>query len=395
MKNKDFSVRVVEEINKFRNNPKSIIKKLETFQMGLSRLRKRDPFLKDVDLFIEELNKLKKLQPLEINEQLSEVAKKEIEKFSKDEDSYVPQKFGDELKGIVPFYYLKENPCLIADSGADEPSDVLTKILLNKLDERKIGRTVLTNNDNTQIGIAHVNIKDENYVIIILCLNYVKKRSFIPLPEGYDLTQLKKAFELFDTDKDGVINPTEVAERLKRNKMDKENPQLYDLIKGLERYDYVDFPVFANEIINALNDKDSLHGLRIIFNLYVDDHKNDLVTIDHMINIADILKDKKKKIRLSHIRNYSKDVTLSFNKFKNYMFNVYDETQINNKINQVKKIQFQTHHSRVNSGVSSNYDTISTNSEYKPRNRYTHSKTGSWMSNDIIESIGLSNRKKF
>ena len=92
------------------------------------------------------------------------------------------------------------------------------------------------------------------------------------------LTQLKKAFELFDTDKDGVINPTEVAERLKRNKMDKENPQLYDLIKGLERYDYVDFPVFANEIINALNDKDSLHGLRIIFNLYVDDHKNDLVT---------------------------------------------------------------------------------------------------------------------
>ena len=65
-----------------------------------------------------------------------------------------------------------------------------------------------------------------------------------------------------------AINPTEVAERLKKHKMDKENPQLYELIKGLEKYDYVDFPVFANEIINALNDKDSLHGLRIIFNLY-------------------------------------------------------------------------------------------------------------------------------
>ena len=76
------------------------------------------------------------------------------------------------------------------------------------------------------------------------------------------------------------------------------------------------------------------------------------------------------------------------------MFTVYDENQINNKINQVKKIQFQAHHSRVNSGVSSNYDTISTTSEFK-RNKNTHSKTGSWMSDDIIESIGLSNRMKY
>jgi Ca2+-binding EF-hand superfamily protein len=394
MNKKDFSVCVVEEINKFRNDPKSIIKKLETFQKGLSRLRKKDPFLKDVDIFIEEIHKLKKMHPLAINEQLSEVAKKEVEKFSKDEDSYESLKIGEELKGIVPFYYLKENPCLIADSGADEPSDVLTKILLNKLDERKIGRNAFTNDEYTQIGIAHTNIKGENYVIIITCLNFVKKRSNVPLPEGYDLTQLKKIFDQFDTGKHGEFNPIEVAERLKKLKMDKENPQLYELIKGLDKHEIVDFPIFANEIIKAINNKDSLSGLRIIFNLYVDDHKNDLVTIDHMIDIVDELKDKKAKNKLCHIRNYSRDVTLNFNKFKNYMFKNFNEIQINNKINQVKKLQFQTYHSRVNSGVSSNYDTISTTSDPKQRNKYTHSKTGSWMSNDIIESLGLSGKKK-
>jgi Ca2+-binding EF-hand superfamily protein len=342
-KNSKFGQQVVEEINKFRTEPKSIEKKLEVFKRGLSRLRAKDPFLKEIDNFIVDCNNMKKMQKLTVNPILCEAAQNQIEAFSRDEDSYDNYLSGDDLKGIVPDYYLKENPCLIADSGADEPGDVVTKILLNKLDARKIGRNFLTNNNNTQIGYAHVLKDEDNYVIIIMCLNEAKKRSEIPLPEGYDLSELKKAFDLFDVNKEGEINPKETVEAMLSLGYDNKNPELYKIMKELEKKhpENIDFSIFANHIIDNITNKDDDYGLRRIFELFVDDFDEDTMSIQNLKKIVEELGDKNALANIKKLMETKggSSAKLSWPEFKDYMLKTYTGEQIKGKVKAVKEIQ--------------------------------------------------------
>ena len=43
---------------------------------------------------------------------------------------------------------------MVADDGADDPINVLTKILLDKQDRYKEGRDILCDSKFTQVGIA-------------------------------------------------------------------------------------------------------------------------------------------------------------------------------------------------------------------------------------------------
>ena len=172
MKNK-FSQNVIKELNKFRSNPKSIQHQCELIQKGFSRLRANDPFLKEIESFVKELEIIKPVPELTYNEVLSEAAKKELPKFRGRSD-YQKYRTGKSLKGIVPDNYLEAFPALIADDGADEPINVLTKTLLNKLDKLKEGRSILCDAKYTQVGIAHEVFDEENMVILIFASKCVE-----------------------------------------------------------------------------------------------------------------------------------------------------------------------------------------------------------------------------
>ena len=57
-----FASGVLTEINKFRENPLSVEKRLQSFKLGLSRLRANDPFIKEIESFIRDLGSLRKLK---------------------------------------------------------------------------------------------------------------------------------------------------------------------------------------------------------------------------------------------------------------------------------------------------------------------------------------------
>ena len=80
MQNK-FAQNVIKELNNFRSNPKSIQHQCELIRTGFSRLRANDPFLKEIESFLKELETLKPVPELKYNEALSEAAKKELPKF--------------------------------------------------------------------------------------------------------------------------------------------------------------------------------------------------------------------------------------------------------------------------------------------------------------------------
>ena len=142
MKDK-FEKDIISEINSFRQNPKSIQHQIEVLQKGISRLRAKDPFLKEIDDFIRTIDRIPRMQPLALNKSLCQVAPEEVKKYTRNESAYNPYLTGNQLKGIVPSGFLAQNAALIADSGADEAERVVPKLLLNKVDKDKKGRQIL------------------------------------------------------------------------------------------------------------------------------------------------------------------------------------------------------------------------------------------------------------
>ena len=132
-----FEKDIISEINSFRENPKSIQHQIEVLHKGISRLRSKDPFLKEIDDFIRTIDRIPKMKPLTINKTLCQVAREEVKKYTRNESAYIPYLTGNQLKGIVPSAFLEQNAALIADSGADEAETVVPNYYLIKLIKKK------------------------------------------------------------------------------------------------------------------------------------------------------------------------------------------------------------------------------------------------------------------
>ena len=176
-----FEKEIFNHINSFRTNPESIRHQIEILKIGLGRLASKDPFLFEIDDFIESLSKIPKMPPVVINKFLCDIAASEVKKYSKDEDNYGSFKTGKELEGILPENYMKENPALAADNGADYAESIVPKLLLNKLDEKRQGRKIMCTKEYTQVGIAKTKYNDENYYIIIFANNMPKTEGNVTL----------------------------------------------------------------------------------------------------------------------------------------------------------------------------------------------------------------------
>jgi len=323
-----FASGVLTEINKFRENPLSVEKRLQSFKLGLSRLRANDPFIREIENFIKDLGNLRRNPPLELNDTLCEAAQSQLDAFVRDPESYKNYRSGDDLIDIVPKHYLKENPVLIVDDGAEEPYEVLNKFLLNKLDPRQFGRKTLCSGDFTQIGLGHTLKDGDNYIICIFAYKKAKKHSDMALPDG-DLTELKQAFDLFDVNHEEEISPKDTVEAMKSLGYDKKNPELYRIMKELDTPDNetIDFPLFANHIINSITDKHSEDGIRTIFNLFVDDPREDTVSIINLKKIIEELGEKPSQQEIDRLLDIKGSVNakLTFDEFLDFMRRVYGE----------------------------------------------------------------------
>ena len=264
-----FAENVIKELNKFRLNPKSIQHQCEVIRKGFSRIRAGDPFLNDIEYFVKALDTMKQLPPVEINEVLSNAARKELPNW-RGRTSYKKYRRGDEVKGIIPDYYMVAKPAMVADDGADDPINVLTKILLDKQDRFKEGRDILCDPKFTQVGIAHEIFDEENMVIMIFATDYVDDEPEYELPPG-DLTELKKAFDILDTEGKEKLNIKEIMKSMDDMQFFKTNPALYSIFKDLSDKDKCSWPKFAHFANARMTDRETKEGLSTIFNLLVDD----------------------------------------------------------------------------------------------------------------------------
>ena len=273
-----FADSVIKELNKFRANPKSIQHQCELIRKGFSRIKSGDPFLNEIDYFVKSLDTMKQLPQVEYNEVLSAAAKKELPNF-RGKPSYNKYRRTDAIGGIVPEYYKVAKPALLADDGADEPINVLTKILLDKQDKFKEGRDILCDPKFTQVGIAHEMFDEENMVILIFATDYVEDEPEYELPSG-DLSELKQAFDILDVNGKQKLNMKEIMKALDDMQFFKTNPTLYSILKDLSDKEKCSWPKFASFVNARMTDRETKEGLNTIFNLFIDDPNKGTISFE-------------------------------------------------------------------------------------------------------------------
>jgi len=315
-----FAKDVIKELNKFRSNPKSIQHQCEVIRKGFSRIKSGDPFLNEIDYFVKELESMKQLPQLELNEVLSEAAKKELPNF-RGKSSYKKYRRSDNIGNIVPDYYLSASPAMVADDGADEPINVLTKILLDKQDRLKDGRDILCDPKFTQVGIAHEIYDEENMVILIFATEYIEDEPDYELPEG-DLSELKKAFDILDTEGKEKLNMKEVMQNMDELEFYKTNPTLYSILKDVSDKEKCSWPKFAYFANARMTERDTKEGLGTIFNLFIDNPDKGTITFETFKRICNEIDCGLSELQLKEIlekaTNNGDEIT--FKEFQEYMF---------------------------------------------------------------------------
>ena len=363
-----FEKDIFKEINSFRQNPKSIQHQIEVLGKGISRLKPNDPFLKEIDDFIRTIDQIPKMPPLVLNTTLSQIAKDEAKKYSRNESSYKPYLTGNQLRGILPDAFLSQNPGLIADNGADEAQTVVPKLLLNRNDKEKKGRKMLCSPEYTQVGIANTEFEGENYYVIIFSNKNVdikpvekaqlkvqekpqvqvqerQERTQIKVQEknqpkiekaqeqseqggdgepelpNIDLTELKQAFDLYDHDGSQKIKIKECIDGMKLINFDKTNPILFDIIKDLEDTEWCSWPKFAFYVYNCITDRNTDEGLRTLFDLFIDDPEKETISLPTFRKICQEVGDNMSDEELKNILEITTQSgnDISFDDFCQYM----------------------------------------------------------------------------
>ena len=313
-----FAQSVINELNKFRTSPKRIQHQCEVIRKGFSRIKAGDPFLNEIDFFVKKLDSMKQLPILEFNDVLSEAAKRELPSFR--QKNYQKYRRSEKIKGIVPEYYLVASPALAADDGADDPINVLTKILLDKQDKLKEGRDILCDPKFTQIGIAHEIYDEENRIIMIFATEYISDEPKFELPYG-NITELKRAFDILDEDGTEILKMNELMQTLNEMEFNKTDPTLYSIFKDLSNRDKCSWPKFAYYANVRMTDRESKEGLLTIFNLFIDNPEKNTITFDTFKKICQELEcgfseEKLKKILEDATINGNE---ITFKEFEQYM----------------------------------------------------------------------------
>ncbi|KRX04148.1 hypothetical protein PPERSA_11272 [Pseudocohnilembus persalinus] len=101
-----------------------------------------------------------------------------------------------------------------------------------------------------------------------------------------EIEEIREAFNLFDTEGEGRIDPKELKAAMQSLGFEQKNPTIYSMISELESQgNNIDFNEFLNAITSKLGDKESRLGINKIFDLF-DDDKSETINLTNLKRVA-------------------------------------------------------------------------------------------------------------
>ena len=152
------------------------------------------------------------------------------------------------------------------------------------------------------------------------------KRVERPGLSNEEVDEIKQAFDLFDTNGTGKIDPKELKAAMQSLGCDSKNPTIYQLIADLdtpesEKNGGITFDDFVDAINDKLGDKESKEGIRRIFDLFIDDPNADTITLSSLKKISKELGENMSDEELKDMleRASKNGVELTFEEFYDIM----------------------------------------------------------------------------
>ena len=109
------------------------------------------------------------------------------------------------------------------------------------------------------------------------------------------LKAIKLAFNFFDTNGTGKINPKEIKSAMEYLKQDDQNPTVYQLISLLSESEDSDEGITLDEFIKSiykkLGDNKSNKGIKRLFEMFKDDPNIDSIDLDSLKKISQQLEE--------------------------------------------------------------------------------------------------------
>lgn len=141
-----------------------------------------------------------------------------------------------------------------------------------------------------------------------------------------EVDEIRQAFDLFDTNGTGRIDPKELKAAMQSLGFDTKNPTIFQLIAELDTNEAakrggIDFDNFVEAINNKLGDKETKDGIRRIFELFIDDPNQETITLSSLRRIARELGEQMSNDELKDMleRASSNGTELSFDEFYDIM----------------------------------------------------------------------------
>eukprot|EP00826_Nyctotherus_ovalis_P023579 TRINITY_DN1812_c0_g1_i15.p2 TRINITY_DN1812_c0_g1~~TRINITY_DN1812_c0_g1_i15.p2 ORF type:complete len:124 (-),score=53.80 TRINITY_DN1812_c0_g1_i15:18-389(-) len=91
------------------------------------------------------------------------------------------------------------------------------------------------------------------------------------LQQGFtedEIEELREAFNLFDTEGKGVINPQDLRSAMQSLGFETKNPIIYNIIAEMDTGEEMTFEDFLNALGSKLGDRQSKEGIARIFELF-------------------------------------------------------------------------------------------------------------------------------
>lgn len=329
------NAQVFKDLNEIRTEPSSFTKRLEVFKTALSRFKgtSTNDMIKDIDNFNKQLLQMKGTSELTFHKGLQKAAEIQLDEYEEKKKFTTEFILNDLEKRANKFVNGYLQIFQLADEGADTGADVLNKMLLNKLDKEKRNRRNILDPNMNYAGVATRLINKQHVTVIVMADKVVdrkNKKLKRPRNDNDDLSELKQAFDWFDVNKVGIINPAEIAAAMKSLGYDTKNTTMFDLIKELDNEDIqqdggIDFETFADHIMFRLDDVYTDEGLSRVFNMFIDDPNQQTITLHTLKRIcrelgetfsADQLKDMLERASVG-------STELTFDEFKAFMATKY------------------------------------------------------------------------
>lgn len=114
-----------------------------------------------------------------------------------------------------------------------------------------------------------------------------KNENVHPALSAEEIEEIREAFNLFDTDGSGTIDPKELKAAMQSLGFEAKNQTIYEMIADIDKNGSgeIDFDEFLDLMTARMSDTDSKEDIQKVFNLF-DDDKTGYITLQNLKRVA-------------------------------------------------------------------------------------------------------------